>query len=136
MDLINFLHLLVITRWEDAAATLLTLGATIFGIIEVLDWANITYRKAGTISEDTKRQISGVLAIVLPLAAYFLLGYLERTEYSLNGVALSAVFGLWAAKQIHDLVGRYTKKATGAERLQRAAQAAEHQANAPHKLTG
>lgn len=133
MDLINFLRLFVITSLNDIPAAMLTLGGAVFGTIEFCDWVVMTYRKANPISSDTKRQMAGVLAIVLPLTAYFLLGYLEHTQYSLNGVFLAAAFGFVSAKGMHDLVGRYTAKITGAEAAQKRMESADHRENKPHE---
>jgi hypothetical protein len=135
MDLINFLKLFVITDLADIPAAMVSVGGAVFAIIEFCDWVIITYRKRDPISEDTKRQMAGGLAFGLPLLAYFLLGYLEGTEYNLNGIFLAGGFGFVAAKASHDLFGRYTAKVTGAEKANARIEAREHTTNQPHDTT-
>lgn len=135
MDLINFLKLFVITGLNDIPAALAAVGGGVFGIIEFCDWGKITYGKPEPISEKTKRQMAGVLALGLPLTAYLLLGYLEGTMYNINGVFLAVAFGFVAAKYIHDVFGRYTAKVTGAEKANARIEAQEHAQNKPHDGT-
>ena len=138
MQINDILHWFVITsfNFDEMAKALLAVGNAVFAIIEFCDWFNITYRKAGTISEDTKRQMAGGLAFALPLISYVALGFLEGLPFSVGGLALAAGLGFVAAKQSHDLLGRYTRKVTGAEAEKEAAERAEHRANAPHQITG
>lgn len=135
MDIIEFLRLFVITSLDDIPAALVSVGTAVFGLIEMCDWLAITYGNKQPISENTKRQMAGGFALLLPLIAYFLLGYMESTTYNLNGIFLAAALGFVGAKYIHDLFGRYTAKATGAERANARIQAVEHQQNAPHDTT-
>lgn len=135
MDVINFLRLFVITGLDDIPAALLSVGGAVFGLIEFCDWFAITYGSKQPISEKTKRQMAGGFALLLPLTAYFLLGYLEHTPFNVNGIFLAAALGFVGAKYIHDLFGRYTAKATGAEAAKERIQAAEHAQDAPHDTT-
>ena len=50
MDLINFLHMFVITGLNDIPAAMLSVGGVVFGVIEFCDWVVITYLKRPPIS--------------------------------------------------------------------------------------